>query len=570
MDYLSVENLDAINRDLEHKVVRLTTLYSISSALNSIIDRDELLKFILRKTKELLDVEGASIIFWDPRENMFYFPVVAEESDEVEKKLKQLRFPSDSGIAGWVFREKKPALVNDVANDERFYHVVDEITKTQTQSILCVPLYGTNSPLGVIEAVNKKSGPFTEDDQQLLTAMADNITTSIEKSNLYHDLQKAEAFLRRQNAELKQTVMQSYRFENIIGNSDKIMDVMKKAEHVALTDATVLIYGETGTGKELLAQAIHNDSPRAHRNFMAINCGAIPENLLESELFGHERGAFTTATTRRIGRFEEANGGTLFLDEIGDMPLTLQVKLLRVLQECAIQHLGSNQEIPVDVRVIAATNHDLKRLVEEGRFREDLYYRLKVFELEIPPLRDRKEDIPLLIGHFVKANNKRYGKKILGVDINALDLLCNYEYPGNVRELKHIMERAFILSRKNLIGIDCLPKEICRIRTAVEVPSSPGDTFTVPRDNEELKAVKAEVKKKAEERIERLFLAELLSRTSGNVSEAARQANMNRSWLAQMVCKYKLDLSQYRKRRHQVNPQPRSPRRADMSWGPSS
>jgi len=416
-----------------------------------------------------------------------------------------------------------------------------------------VPLHGRKGIFGVIEAVNKKSGEFTDDDELLLTAMADNIATSIEKANLYYDLQKAyydlqkaEALLRRQNAQLKRSVRQKYSFENIIGISDKILDVINKAAQVSLTDATVLVVGETGTGKELITQSIHNSSSRALNNFVAINCGAIPENLLESELFGHEKGAFTDATQRRIGRFEEADGGTLFLDEIGDMPLSLQIKLLRVLQDGVFQRIGSNQDIPVDVRVIAATHQDLDTLVKAGMFRQDLYFRLNVFELKIPPLRERREDIPLLIQQFIRLYSKEYAKKILGIEIAALNNLCKYDYPGNVRELENIIESAAILCKKNLIGIGDLPLKVSNLKSPNTIPTAHEDLPTIFRNNKELKAAKAVSRKKSDERIERLFLTELLTRTRGNVTEAAKQSKMNRSWLSQLINKHKLDLKQFR------------------------
>ncbi|MGA1867267.1 MAG: sigma 54-interacting transcriptional regulator [bacterium] len=547
MDSVSDKNLYMSNSDLKQKLSQLTMLYDITRAVNSIIDRDELLKFILKKTKEILDVHGTSLIFWDPNEKMFYFPVVAEETSEIENHLKHLRFPKDKGIAGWVFCQGKPAIVQDVTKDKRFYKGIDEITKCMTKSVLCVPLRGTKEIFGVLEAVNKKNGAFTKDDQQLLLSMADNVAISIEKATLYAQLQKAEAMLRRQNAKLRRSVKQKYRFENIICCSDIFVDILKKAEQVALTDTTVLIYGETGTGKELIAQAIHNYSPRSSKNFVAINCGAIPENLLESELFGHEKGAFTNAHMRRIGHFEDANYGTVFLDEIGDMPLNLQVKLLRVLQEGTIQRLGTNNDIHIDVRLILATHQNLARLVEEGKFRQDLYYRLKVFELEIPPLRDRKNDIPLLIEHFIKIYNKKLGTHIQGVKSDALHILLHYVYPGNVRELEHIIERAIILCRSNLIGIDELPPELCDEKFSPKMMVDYEELYPLPRNNDELKAAKARARKKAEEKVELLFLKKLLPRTHGNISEAARQTKMNRSWLAQLVLKYKLDLKHYRK-----------------------
>jgi len=527
---------------LEQERTTLAALYDISSALNSTADIDVLLKSITRKTKELLNVENASILFWDRQKDELYPPIapVVVEKEGIETRPDWFRPPTASSIADWVFREGKPALVQDVSADARFYN--DGNAEPLVKSILCVPLNGREGILGVVEVVNKKEGKFTVSDQRMLEAIADNIAVSIEKANLYRDLQRAEALLRRQNAELRRAVKQKYRFENIIGNSDKIMDVLKKAEQVALTDSTVLIYGETGTGKELLARAIHQSSVRSSKNFVPINCGAIPEHLLESELFGHKRGAFTGATAQRIGRFEEANGGTLFLDEISDMPLNLQIKLLRVLQESVIQRLGSNEDISVDVRVIVATHEYITRLVAEGRFREDLYYRLKVFELDLPPLRERQGDIPLLINHFIAYYNERLGKQIVDIEDAALDILCRYNYPGNIRELQHLIERAMVLCRGNAITTDVLPGEM-RVPTKDVKSLTPGqERFAIPGNKEELRAARA----KAQREIEHLFLTELLSNTHGNVSKAARKAGMDRSWLIELIGRHQLDLSQFR------------------------
>jgi len=527
---------------LEQERTTLAALYDISSALNSTVDINALLKSITRKTRELLNVENASILFWDKQKDELYPPIapVVVEKEGMETRPDWFRPPTASNVADWVFREGKPALVQDVSADERFHD--DGNVEPLVKSILCVPLRGREGILGVVEVVNKKEGGFTMGDQRMLEAIADNIAVSIEKANLYQDLQRAEAFLRRQNAELRRAVKQKYRFENIIGSSDMIMDVLKKAEQVALTDSTVLIYGETGTGKELLARAIHQSSPRSSKNFVPINCGAIPENLLESELFGHEKGAFTGATARRIGRFEEANGGTLFLDEISDMALNLQVKLLRVLQESVIQRLGSNEDISVDVRVIAATHENLEQLVSEGRFREDLYYRLKVFELELPPLRERQGDIPLLINHFIGYYNERLGKQIVDTEDAALDILCRYDYPGNIRELQHLIERAMVLCKGSVITTDVLPEEMRDPMKGARSPAFSQERFTIPRNKEELRTARTE----AQRRIEHLFLTELLSSTRGNVSEAARRAGMDRSWLIELIGRHQIDLSQLR------------------------
>lgn len=368
-----------------------------------------------------------------------------------------------------------------------------------------------------------------------------------EHDETLRQLRAAEALLRRENAELKQAVEEKYGFERIIGSSGPMIELLKKSKQVALTNATVLLYGETGTGKELVARAIHQASPRSSRNFIPINCGAIPGELLESELFGHEKGAFTGATTRRIGRFEEADGGTLLLDEIGDMPPNLQVKLLRVLQEGNIQRLGSSKDISIDVRVIAATHEDLAQLIAAGKFREDLYYRLRVFDLEIPPLRDRCDDVSLLVKHFIENHSEKLGIQIVEIQRMALDALCQYRYPGNVRELEHIIERAIILCNENTITVYDLPKEVMNALPArppsEEIRTIPDEEqIPIPRTNEELKAAKAE----AQRRIELQFLTELLSNTCGNVSKAARKAGISRYWLMDLIKKHQIDPGQYK------------------------
>ncbi|MCL6499440.1 MAG: sigma-54 dependent transcriptional regulator [Firmicutes bacterium] len=253
--------------------------------------------------------------------------------------------------------------------------------------------------------------------------------------------------LREENRKLHEELRARFKFEGIVGSSPKMQEVMRVAAAVAPTDATVLIYGETGTGKEILARSIHDQSRRAEGPFVAINCGAIPETLLETELFGHEKGAFTSAVGSRIGKFEAADGGTIFLDEVGDMSPAMQVKLLRVLQERTFERVGSNKPVRVDVRVIAATNKDLRQMVRDGRFREDLFYRLSVVPIELPPLRERQEDIPLLAQHFLEKYRAKYGKPVTGFTPQAVRKMRRYPWPGNVRELEFAVERAVILCR---------------------------------------------------------------------------------------------------------------------------
>ena len=261
----------------------------------------------------------------------------------------------------------------------------------------------------------------------------------------------------RENAELKERLIERYKFDEIVSTSHAMEEVLNMAGRVAKSNATVLLRGESGTGKELVAKAIHYQSPRAGYPLVKVNCAALPETLLESELFGHEKGAFTGATARRTGRFEAADKGTLFLDEIGELTPGMQVKLLRVLQEHEFERLGGNQTIKADVRVIAATNRDIEKSIREGAFREDLYYRLNVVSILIPPLRDRKEDIPSLLDHFIKKYGDENGKQFSGISAEVRDLLLRYTYPGNVRELENIIERAVVLAHKDIITTTDLP-----------------------------------------------------------------------------------------------------------------
>jgi two-component system NtrC family response regulator len=288
---------------------------------------------------------------------------------------------------------------------------------------------------------------------------ADYLTKPLNLDELLHRLHQVRERQRllTENRDLRQALAERHRVEGIIGEGGRMQEVLSLVRRAAPSDATVLIRGESGTGKELIAKAIHHASPRAAGPLVRVNCAALPETLLESELFGHERGAFTGAVASRKGRFEAADGGTLFLDEIGDLPPHLQVKLLRVLQEREIERLGSSRPVPVDVRVLAATHRDLEARVRAGSFRDDLYYRINVVTITLPPLRERREDIPLLVDHFLAAFARKNGKSIRGLTREARDALLRYDYPGNVRELENVIERAVVLARDDVIGIGDLP-----------------------------------------------------------------------------------------------------------------
>jgi formate hydrogenlyase transcriptional activator len=307
--------------------------------------------------------------------------------------------------------------------------------------------------LGVLGFGTSRENAFTEDDLSFFSQVANQIALAVENSLEYGQVSELKDKLAQENVYLESEIRSELHFEDIVGTSESLRHVLKEIETVAPADSTVLIYGETGTGKELIARALHNLSSRKSNAFVKLNCAAIPTGLLESELFGHEKGAFTGAIMQRVGRFELANRGTIFLDEIGEIPLELQPKLLRVLQEREFERLGSSRTLRTDARLIAATNRDLKTMVEDQSFRSDLYYRLNVFPIRVPSLRERREDIPLLVRHFVKEFSRRNKRVIDTIPSETMQALIRYRWPGNIRELQNVIERAVIISRGPVLNV---------------------------------------------------------------------------------------------------------------------
>jgi two-component system response regulator AtoC len=358
--------------------------------------------------------------------------------------------------------------------------------------------------LGAVDYISK---PFN----------ADEILLKLKR----HDEQER---MKREYIQLKKELQSEHQFGNLIGQSDEMKEVFRTVQKVAGYKTTVLITGESGTGKELLARAIHYNSPRGSKSFVAINCGAIPENLLESELFGYRKGAFTDAVRSKKGLFEEAHEGSLFLDEIGELPLMLQVKLLRALQEEEIRRIGDNQDIKVDARIVAATVHDLSKKVEDGSFRSDLYYRLNVLTLNVPPLRERRGDIPLLINHFLHQFNKKLGTEVEEISPEAYQILLDYQWPGNVRELENILERAMILSSDDTINEETLPPELRKASQAAAAPPAP--------ENLSLK--------KAGRALEVELIKRALKTTDGNHTHAAKLLEISHRTLLYKLKEYNL------------------------------
>jgi Nif-specific regulatory protein len=424
-------------------------LVEASQLINSSFDLNKALKNILKSVSQSTNCEAASLMLINPNTKNLYFKTASGNV----AVLKNFSLKMGEGIAGWVALNRKSLIVNNVKDDPRHKQDVDHMTGFVTHSMIAVPVEYQGEILGTLEVLNPREKPqFDQADLVLVEALASQVAIAIRYCDSYTKLNE-------ENIELKKAI----HLENtIIGQSKAIREVIQLAERVAPFEVTVLLTGESGTGKELIARLIHESSPRKEKPFIAVNCSALPENLIESELFGHEKGAFTGAVTNRKGKFEIASEGTLFLDEIGDMGFSVQAKILRVLETGIIERVGSNQLIRTNVRVIAATNKNLPLLLDEQKFREDLYYRLNEIHIEIPPLKERRSDIPLLTSHFLNLFSSLFQKEIKGVSEEALDLFMSHEWPGNIREMKNVIKASVILSDDPTISLSSLPEEIRR------------------------------------------------------------------------------------------------------------
>ncbi len=369
---------------------------------------------------------------------------------------------------------------------------------------------------------------------------ADYLLKPIKMEEVELVIQRAllQADLINENRKLREEIRSLYGMDTIISKHQKMIEIMGIVQQVADSKATVLIEGESGTGKELVARGIHFNSQRAGFPFIVVNSSAIPKELLESELFGHEKGAFTGAGKRKIGSFEMAHRGTLFLDEIGEMPKELQVKILRAIEGYRFMRVGGTEEIDVDVRLITATHRDLKAAVEAGEFREDLFYRLHVVSIKLPPLRERKGDIPLLVSHFIEKHKREVKDRSLEISERALQILENYSWPGNVRELENCILRTMLLARSNRIEGEDLPPEV---RGEGGEP-----TVSVPRDSAELRRMKWQLKRKAENEVEKVFLREALKRNKGNISKTALDVGMDRRQLQNLIRKHRIVVKEFK------------------------
>jgi len=429
-------------------VDKFHTLIEINASLNSDYkDVHTLLSQILESAARLSDAEASSLLLMDKTKKELYFEVaLGEKGGEVKKYTVKL----GEGIVGWVALHNKSLIVNDAAKDKRHLSSIGKEINYTCKTILAVPMRVKDQCIGVLELINKKDRinntiiNFTQDDIEWLEIFANQAALAITNAR---NMEKAQSELK-----LLQNRISNGNYHLMITKSPLIREKLDIIDKVAKTDSSVLLLGESGVGKELFAEQVHLRSVRAANPFITINCAAIPEGLLESELFGHVKGAFTNAIAARQGRFETANSGTIFLDEIGELPLPLQAKLLRVIQERKFEKVGSDATISVNVRIVAATNKDLELQVQKGLFRQDLYYRLNVFPIYIPPLRQRREDIIELAQFFLDNVMRETGKKYSGFSQTAIDAMISYSWPGNVRELQNCIERACVIGRNKVIG----------------------------------------------------------------------------------------------------------------------
>jgi formate hydrogenlyase transcriptional activator len=423
---------------------RYRALLAVSEAIVMYRDPPVLFRELAGRLHSVVQFDGLALVLHEAASNTMRMQLL-ETSDPISPP-PALAFPVEEDPAGWVWQTQKPLITSTVMELERWPRFVERLGPFGVHSFCWLPLTTAQRNLGTLVFVSKQPSAYVSTDVGFMQIVANQVAVAIDNALAFQEIAELKDLLFKEKVYLEEEVRTEHNFEEIVGQSAALLKVLKEVETVAPTGSTVLIRGESGTGKELIARALHDFSPRRERTFVKLNCAAIPTGLLESELFGHEKGAFTGAISQKVGRFELAHKGTLFLDEVGDIPLELQPKLLRVLQEQEFERLGSTKTIDVDVRLVAATNRDLAAMAADGRFRSDLYYRLNVFPIVLPPLRERSDDIPPLVRHFTQRFARRMGRRIETIPSAVMATLVRYPWPGNIRELQNVIERAVILS----------------------------------------------------------------------------------------------------------------------------
>jgi formate hydrogenlyase transcriptional activator len=442
---LNFETSQAYQSQLARERDRLQVLLEINNVLITSREVPELFRGIVKTLERVIHHDYTSLALLDSKTGLLKIHALDFPDDQGLVK-QEITVPRDTSPSGQAIASGQPFLARGADIDRYQNEIMRSLRTSGVQTMRCVPLITHGQAFGTLNVASRRLDAFSPQDIELLQQVAAQIAVAVENALAFKEIEALKNKLAEEKLYLEEEIRSEFNFEEIIGESPALKRALAQVELAAPAGTTVLLLGETGTGKELFARAIHNLSPRRDRTFVKVNCAAIPSGLLESELFGHERGAFTGAINQKIGRFELADRGTLFLDEVGDLPLELQPKLLRVLQEQEFERLGGNRTQRVDVRVVAATNQDLAKRVSERAFRSDLYYRLNVFPIQVPALRERAEDLPLLVRYFVQRFSRQLNKGVEYIPADAMDALTQYSWPGNVRELENLIERAVLLS----------------------------------------------------------------------------------------------------------------------------
>ena len=466
----AVTGFSKITRDVTgHKQAQESVIAELSSLLLVNVDIRKLLGAFTASIRQMVPHDAATLALYDEATGKLRVQFLTSGDDDTNQG--EVLLDPDASPAGQAFRTRRPVILNQIDRWPFAPESVQHLTGMGMQSGIWVPLVHRERTLGTLMVASRLENAFSQHDAEMLGQVAGQVAMAVNNALAFKQIAELRDRLTQEKKYLEDEINLEHRFEDIVGESTGLRNVLREIATVAPTDATVLIEGETGTGKELLARAIHRLSPRSERTFIKLNCAAIPAGLLESELFGHEKGAFTGAIARKIGRLELAHEGTLFLDEVGELPLDLQPKLLRALQEREIERVGGTRPIPINVRLIAASNRDLAKMVAEKQFRSDLFYRLKVFPVFAPPLRDRVADIPILVRHFVSRHARRMGKTIANIPPEAMDALVAWKWPGNIRELENFLERAVILSRGPVLHVPLAELEVMQVEEEDEAAS---------------------------------------------------------------------------------------------------
>jgi Nif-specific regulatory protein len=515
----------AMGYQVRHEVDELVLLFDVSQRLSQSMDLREVVGPLLKTLADRMGMRHGTLTLLNRETGEISIEAAHGLS---ESQMERGRYRLGEGVTGKVVQTGQAAVVPRISEEPLFLDRTGARRRLSRKevSFICVPIKLGREVIGAL-SVDRL---FTEDvsfeeDVRLLSIIASMVAQAV---RLRQSAEEERGRLVAENVRLQEELQERFRPSNIVGDSPAMQAVYDLMGRVAHTDTTVLIRGESGTGKELVANAIHYSSPRAQRPFVRVHCAALPDTVVESELFGHERGAFTGAIARRRGRFELADGGSIFLDEIGDLSATTQVKLLRVLQEREFERVGGDTTLHVDVRVITATGRDLERLIEEGRFRQDLYYRLNVFPVHLPPLRERRSDIPLLAAHFVAKYGASAGRTLRGTSDAAADALSGYDWPGNVRELENCIERSVLMAQGDVIHLQDLPAAVQM--TAAEGGGA-GTTLPVALDN-----------------LERGMVVEALRRSKGNMAAAARELGISERVMGLRVKKHAIEPRAWRGR----------------------